>query len=400
MSILFRILYIFEFLVFGYFLYVSTYNLLLSFFGLFKSGIETTDSDVFNEVLILIPAYKEDSVIFDSVEHALSLNYPNKNFRVLVIADSFKEETIKRLRTFPVDLHIVTLNESTKVKAIQSALKKIRFEYSIMVILDADNIIDKDFLLKANSLFIQGFKIVQGSRVIKNPVNHLAILDDLSEQINTHINRKGVCNAGGSSSISGSGFAVDYQLGTEVFNSLNSIGGFDKEFEIALLRRGYKAIFYDGLFVFDEKVENNSVFKKQRTRWIASQYSFLRKYLKRGFLALFNGNFVLFNSVVLRNIQLPRLLNLGLFSIALMLSLVLQEYFYIKFLYWFILYLLFLISILIAIPKRFYNFRMLLSIMQLPGIFLSMLIIMLNLKGANKRFIHTPHGSGTNSNEK
>jgi cellulose synthase/poly-beta-1,6-N-acetylglucosamine synthase-like glycosyltransferase len=228
---------------------------------------------------------------------------------------------------------------------------------------------------------------------MKNPKNNWTFLDDLSEQINNHINRKGSCAIGGSSSIAGSGFAVGFDVGKEVFRSLNSVGGFDKEFELELLKRGVKTSYVEGLKIYDEKVANNQVFKKQRTRWIASQYAFLRKYLIMGILAFFRRDYSFFNSSILRNMQLPRLLNLGLFTSIFLIVLLFSGHTKIPVSMWAITYGLFVVAILLAIPKRFYNYQLLQSMLILPRIFMQMFLILFKLKGANKNFIHTPHGT-------
>jgi hypothetical protein len=45
-----------------------------------------------------------------------------------------------------------------------------------------------------------------------------------------------------------------------------------------------------------------------------------------------------------------------------------------------------------AIPGRLYNMHLLKSVFLVPVIFFKMMLLMFRLKGANKTFIHTPHG--------
>jgi hypothetical protein len=45
-----------------------------------------------------------------------------------------------------------------------------------------------------------------------------------------------------------------------------------------------------------------------------------------------------------------------------------------------------------AIPLRYYNWQMLKSFMLLPKVFVKMFNLLFRLRGANKSFIHTPHG--------
>ena len=82
-----------------------------------------------------------------------------------------------------------------------------------------------------------------------------------------------------------------------------------------MLADGIKVYYYKEANVLDEKVHKSAVFENQRKRWISSQYHYLAKYFSKGVAELMAGNFTYFNSAVLRNIQLPRLINLGLLGL-------------------------------------------------------------------------------------
>lgn len=394
------LLNIIEISIFGYFFYVSVYNFILAIFGLKKKDRFTIGlNQLKNNFAIIIPAYKEDNVIPSTIAANLKVDYPKELFELVVIADSFQKETLEKLKKLPIRLIDVSFEESTKVKSINHALNKIKNKSDIMVILDADNVMAVDFLLQINNLFNEGKKIVQGRRLIKNPNSDFAILDDLSEQINNQIFRKGSYNIGGSSSIAGSGFAVDYKLGVQIFQELESIGGFDKEFELVLLQKGYRTMYDEEVVVYDEKVESKKVFKNQRRRWISSQYLILKNYFKPGLRALFGGDFTFFNSAILRNAQLPRILNLGLFTLTILLFIIIEAHLFLPKYIWWSIYIVFILSIVFAIPKRYYNFKLVLSIFKLPGIFITMFLLLFKLKGANKKFIHTPHTSPLNQDD-
>src|SRR5690606_103893 len=115
------------------------------------------------------------------------------------------------------------------------------------------------------------------------------------------------------------------------------------------------------------------------------------QYFKEGWRKLFQGNFGFFNSAVLRNIQFPRLLNLGLLSLVIFLSLVFWRYVTVSPLVWIGLMALNIAAMAFAIPRRLYNWRLLKSVALLPRLFAKMFLLLFRLKGANKSFIHTPH---------
>ena len=47
---------------------------------------------------VFIPGYKEDRIIKETVQKALEQDYPKDLYRVIVLADQFKKETISELR--------------------------------------------------------------------------------------------------------------------------------------------------------------------------------------------------------------------------------------------------------------------------------------------------------------
>jgi hypothetical protein len=49
------------------------------------------------------------------------------------------------------------------------------------------------------------------------------------------------------------------------------------------------------------------------------------------------------------------------------------------------------LGIIVAIPTSFYNGKLLEAMLKLPLIFITMFLLLFKLKGANKKFIHTPH---------
>jgi hypothetical protein len=142
--------------------------------------------------------------------------------------------------------------------------------------------------------------------------------------------------------------------------------------------------------IYDEKVSNPEVFKKQRRRWLSAQFNLLKKYGMNGLFSLFTkGNFDYFNEVYQTAI-LPRVIMLGLMPCMLLVSLATQGIGPDWHL-WLAATVCCYIGIVIAIPKSFYNGEFWGALARIPMIFITMLLLLFKLKGANKKFIHTPH---------
>ena len=102
--------------------------------------------------LILYPAYNEDRVIINAVEHFLEQDYPEDLYTVAVISDHMQPETNEYLRTLPIKLLTPTFEKSSKAKAMQYAIDEIPETFDNVVVLDADNVVRPEFLSQLNIL--------------------------------------------------------------------------------------------------------------------------------------------------------------------------------------------------------------------------------------------------------
>ncbi|WP_185154135.1 glycosyltransferase family 2 protein [Fulvivirga sp. M361] len=389
---MFLIISILEILFISYFGYLVVYNLTLSVSGHFyRSKLKgSSQPSKFHKILVLIPAYKEDSVILEVAKKALDQIYPSQHYEVAVIADQLKPETVKRLKELPILTEEVHFEKSTKVRSLKSVLNKYN-EYDIAVVLDADNIMDKDFLTLINAGFNLDMKVIQGRRVAKNDNNSVAILDGLSEIINNFIFRQGSAALGLSSPVIGSGMAFEYRLLRDKLNNIDSIGGFDKELQASIISDGFKIEYCNEAIVYDEKVDDPQVFENQRKRWVSSQYIYFKRHFISSLKSVFKGNLSLFNISVLMHAQLPRLISLVCLLGLTVTYLFIEDYLFLSYYHWLSAFLIYITSIFLAIPARFYTKDFFIALLKVPQLFKKMVMIHFKLKGANKSFIHTPH---------
>ena len=378
--------------------FATFYILLFSTASLFYKQRTHATTEKYNKIAVLIPGYKEDEVIIEVATAALQQSYPSIYYDVVVIADSFKAETIEILKDLPIVLIEVSFEKSTKSKALNKAMAVLKGEYDIAVVLDADNVMNIDFLTKINNAYEYGFIAVQGHRTAKNTNNSWAVLDAISEEINNNIFRKGHRVLGLSSAIIGSGMAFKYQFFKTLMATVTAIGGFDKEIELKMLKMGHKINYLNDAIVFDEKIQKADVFGNQRRRWLSAQLHYFRKdILSACKHLLLHGNIDYFDKAI-QFIQPPRILLLGavvVFSSSfIILNYVLHNQgLYVVF--WIILFLCCILSFAFAVPKSFYNIQTLKALASLPKGMFVMLRSLLKIKGANKTFIHTQHTSSS-----
>ena len=337
---------------------------------------------------VLFPAYKEDKVIERAVRSFLQQQYPKKNYDVVVISDKMEKITNQRLKQLPIDLLIVDFENSSKAKALNFAIDRlVDRDYDMVIIMDADNTVQTDFLLQISNAYECGANVIQAHRMAKNLSTKTAILDAVSEEINNSIFRKGHVRLGLSSALIGSGMDFEYKWFGDNIKKVSSAGE-DKELEGLLLKQRIYIDYLDDVPVYDEKTPKDKIFYNQRRRWIASQYNALINSIADFPGAVFSKN-IDYADKIFQWMMLPRVILLGVIClISTLLSIIDWEA---SLKWWGLLFLLGL-SFCMAIPDYLVDKRLSKAIIKIPWLFILMFLNLFRIKGAGKKFIHTDHG--------
>lgn len=377
------------YLIGAYLLFNCCYILFFAIAGHRKNNRKISDPKTFRNICILIPAYKEDTVILDTAKAAMKQDYKGL-FEVFVIADGLKPETILALKDNGVNVIQVYFEKSTKGKALQSALALLPENvFYISVVLDADNLMDKNFLTKIDSAFEEGYQVVQGHRTAKNIDTPFALLDACNEEINNQIFRKGHHAVGMSAALIGSGMAFQFTYLKKLLVGIGEVAGEDKELDFRIVKDNIHIHYLHDALVYDEKVTSAQVFTGQRSRWIGAQIDCCRKYFFQGFRELFQKGNIAFFDKVLQTLLLPRILLMGTLSLLFILSF-LNSY-SLPSVFWAALLLIAGGALLISLPARFYHIGLIKAVVCLPLAFFSMCHALFNIRKAKRSFIHTPH---------
>lgn len=339
---------------------------------------------------ILIAAYREDAVILPTVRACLAQDYPDDKYDVVVISDHMQPRTNAALSSLPIKLLQVDFEKSTNTKSLKAALEYLdKDNYDIALVIDADNIIAPSYLSEVNNAFaVAGVRVVQTHRVAKNLNTDMAYLDAVSEEINNSIFRLGHANLGMSAALIGSGMAFEYPLFYDAMMSNTSVGGFDRVLEMKLLYKGIHFHYLPDTLVKDEKIQKANNFYQQRRRWLSAQYYSFFEFANHLLPAIRDGKWD-FCDKLYQQISFSRVLLLGfVFIIALAYSLCAPS----LACKWWGIFILLLLALALAIPRRYWHWRLLRAVCWVPCSFLLMLLNLFRLKEANKRFIHTAHG--------
>ena len=243
--------------------------------SLFNKTHEAPRTKKQNRIVVLIPSYRQDAIIEQTVISILSQAYPQRLFDVTVISDHQEEMTNMRLAQYPITLLTPNFEESTKAKSLQYAILNLpEFKiYDIALILDADNFVEQDFLSKVNEAFeTAATKAIQMHRIARNRDTTAALTASIFEEINNAIFRRGHINVGLSSALAGSGIAYDFAwFKTNVMKARTA--GEDKELEALLLRQEIFIDYFDNIYVYGEKKRTTAKLNQQHGRWAREQFN-------------------------------------------------------------------------------------------------------------------------------
>ena len=336
--------------------------------------------------LVLYPAYNEDRVIINSVHTFLGQYYPYKGFHVAVISDHMQPETNEQLAQLPITLLQPVFEKSSKAKAMQYALQQIQGEYDYVVILDADNVVESDFLARLNDVCNKGYDAIQCHRCAKNSNNNIAVLDGVSEEINNTLFRKAHNRIGLSSALIGSGMCFRFKWFKENVYKLSTAGE-DRELEALLLRQKIHIHYEPDIHVYDEKVSNKDNFQKQRLRWMTAQIQSLFSLLPYVPKALMDCN-IDYLDKTFQQALIPRSMLIVLtFMLALFVT-VLSLDWCIK---WWLLFLFICLSLYVSTPKQLRSHSVFGKILSIPMLVWKMVLNILKIDRKNTDFIHTTH---------
>jgi cellulose synthase/poly-beta-1,6-N-acetylglucosamine synthase-like glycosyltransferase len=340
---------------------------------------------------VLMPAYQSDAVIQETGPAAVRHAYPGGQFDVHVIADGLQPTTVEKLRQSGAGVVEVVFEKSTKGKALLAALDSLPpHAYDVAVILDVDNEMAPGFLSQVNQSFAAGYRVVQGHRTAKNLDSPFAVLDACNEEINNHIFRQGHASLGMSSALIGSGMAFEYGYLHQLLRDIGETPGEDKELDFRALQDRVKIAYLPDAYVYDEKIPNSKVFANQRTRWLATQQEFLRKYFGEGLRQLGQGNLDFADKVV-QSMLLPRILLLGVLGALVVLSLLWPVG--PGPVFWLLLLAGAGAALLLALPPHLYTRQVGRAVLHLPVALGAMLLALLQLRKAKTSFMHTPHAA-------
>ena len=259
---------------------------------------------------IIVSAKDEENVIPRLIKSIRNADYPQDKLVIYIIAHNCKDKTADVAREMGVNV-IVYNNENARTlgSAYQYAFKQINIDgYDAFIVLNADNVVSKNYFEKINDAFIYHNK----HDVITTFRHALNIKDGVLPAIYSYyfstvclLNYIGRECFNVACRVTGCGFAVPVRLLQEGWNytSITEDIEFsnDKVLNGEIIRYADEAIFYD------EQPRDFKTMWFQRLRWAKGQNYCSRKYFPKLLKGLFTKNnknktsiyvYLIFNSFI------------------------------------------------------------------------------------------------------
>ena len=253
------------------------YQFIISITSLIKFKEKPMLTDKKHRFIIALPANNEESVIGNLIKSLKMQDYDKSLFDIYVIADNCTDKTAEVARENGVIVY-ERFDETKKTKGYAlnwflDKMKDKKDDYDALLVFDADNVVDKNFLNVMNKKLCQGEVLVQGYRDIKNPTDTwvsggYAIFYWTMNRL-YHLARY---NMGLSPLINGTAFMVKWDLLIDEGWNTKTLTE-DIEFALINISKGVKLGWAKDAIVYDEQPLTFKESWKQRERWSVRTYS-------------------------------------------------------------------------------------------------------------------------------
>ncbi len=233
---------------------------------------------------ILIPARDESRVISGLLESIAGQTRSVSMQDVYVIVEQESDPTIAIAKKYQAQVIVRRhLDQKGKGYALQEALTAIfanHQNYDAYFIFDADNILDKNFIMEMEKTYRQGYDIGIGYRNCKNGnSNWIASCSTLTfSLLNTIMNRKRI-KYQANVIISGTGYFIKGDIVSKwqgfPFHTLTE----DYELTLYSILNGYKTYYNEEACYYDEQPTTYHQSRVQRTRWIRGYFDARKIYV-------------------------------------------------------------------------------------------------------------------------
>lgn len=260
---------------------IAVYQFTLSLFGFMKNKSRKRQSPR-KSFAVLVAAHNEAQVVGALIDNLKKLDYPKELYDIFVICDNCSDNTADIARDMGVHACVRT-NSHLRGKgyAIEWMLKELWAmprQYDAVVMFDADNLVNPDFLQLMNDDLCAGHQVIQGYLDTKNPSDSwITAAYAITYWYCNRLWQLSRTNLQMSNFLGGTGMCFESKLLKDMGWGATSLVE-DLEFSMRCVQRGiYPVLNYDAK-VYDEKPVSFRASARQRLRWMQGHFNVARNY--------------------------------------------------------------------------------------------------------------------------
>ena len=277
--------------------FAMVYQIIVGFWGFGKAEKDYKDHDPEMRFLVLVPAHNEEKVIGDIIGNLKEMDYPRELYDFYIIADNCTDNTAEKARSLGAKV-IETHKESPdaptgKPIALKKALETIDYRnaYDLLMIFDADNLIDRNMFREVNSQYLDKGRpdFIQCYLGAKNKEGAVAWLYYTGYTLSNRFFNLAKQRLGLNGVLGGTGFAMSTSY-------LAKRGGWttmtlteDYEMQVEAILEGRRIVWNHFTRVYDEKPTRLVAAIRQRIRWGQGHWYVTLHNTGKLFRALFSG---------------------------------------------------------------------------------------------------------------
>ncbi len=246
------------------------------------SRSDSATNDKLNKFAIIVPAHNEESIIAELLRSVKTLDYPKAQYDVMIIADNCTDGTENVVKENGFQCYVRKSSKKGKPYALNWIFKQIQTDiYDAFTIIDADTMLDKNYLNMLNQKLNGGAEAIQAYFGIMNPDDSwLTKLMLIPGFLKFKIRYYCKDIVGLSCPLMGNGMCFSKKIieayGWNAFSITENW-----EYYVELLIHGYTVAYEEDAVILSHAVTKLAHGEVQRKRWFKGRLNVLLKYYRK-----------------------------------------------------------------------------------------------------------------------